>query len=106
VKVPLAASQPSPAVVVDGFGISFVLPFFPPGTRFFGAYGSGDALEGLAARALVRHQGPVFRLRSQGKPSTALEKYGLEDRGPCETVRTGGRGRLSLCPLVRVSPRS
>jgi hypothetical protein len=105
VNVPLTPVGKPAVVIVDGYGNSVALPFFPPGTRFFGLH-NGAAFDLMVARELERHKGPVFRLRPQSGAPTPLRRFGLEDGGQCETLRTGGRGRLSLCPLVRVSPGS
>jgi hypothetical protein len=105
VRVPPVPAKTPAVVLVDGSGISFALPFFPPGTRFFDAR-AGGPFGRLVARELERHQGPVLRLRPYHAAPTPLERFGLVDDGRCEAFRTDGRGRLALCPLSRLSPGS
>jgi hypothetical protein len=100
VEVPLG--KPA-AVLMDSTGVSFVAPFFPPGSRFFGTRGAGPALEQLVARELDRYPGPIVRLCRYGAPPEPLEKFGLVDEGRCKTIRSGSRGRLSVCRLARLS---
>jgi hypothetical protein len=104
VQVPFDPAQTPAVVLVDGFGSSFALPFFPPGVRFFGVTATGEAFERLVARELERHEGPVFRLRLRAFAPTPLSRLGYVDAGSCEEFRTQGRGRLSLCRLERVPP--
>jgi hypothetical protein len=99
VRVPLGEPV---AVLVDSTGISFALPFFPPGSRFFNVDRNGPLFDRLVARELDRHEGPVVRLRRLGAPYESLERFDLKDEGPCKTFRSGGRGRLSLCRLERL----
>ena len=100
VEVPLR--EPA-AVMVDATGVSFVAPFFPPGSRFFGTAGAGPALERVIAGELARHPGPFVRLCRYGAPPEPLERFGLVDEGRCETFRSGSRGRLWVCRLARLS---
>ena len=104
---PLRVSVPlrEPATVfVDSSGISFALPFFPPGSRFVTLDYNGPAVDRLAARVIESQTGPVFRLQLMGAPPVSRNRFGFVDDGPCEVFRSGGRGRLSLCRLRRVSP--
>jgi hypothetical protein len=100
VRVPLR--EPA-AVLVDNSGVSFALPFFPPGSRFFGIEGNGVVFDRLTAREIERHQGPVLRLCRAGAPPASVERFGLKEGGRCESFPTGGWGRLSLCRLERLS---
>jgi hypothetical protein len=89
------------AVLVDSTGISFALPFFPPGSRFFNVDRNGPLFDRLR-RGSSTVMRPVVRLRRLGAPYESLERFDLKDEGPCKTFRSGGRGRLSLCRLERL----
>jgi hypothetical protein len=97
------ASPPEPgaAVMVDGVTASFVLPYFPEGTRFFGVVQGGFApLHALVTDRLRAHRGPVYRLRVDSRPASPLESFGLADTDDCGAVRTRGI-QLVLCRLER-----
>jgi hypothetical protein len=78
-------------------------PLAVRGSRFFNVEGNGAVFDRMTAQELDRDAGPVLRLRRYGAPPVPLEKFGLVDDGPCETFRSGGRGRLSPCQLDRVT---
>jgi len=97
---------PGPAaVIVDGPGLSYVLPFLPAGSRFFGIGMGNPALDQLMAREIEHHQGAFLRLIHPGSAPSDLGWLGLSDAGQCGVLRTSGRGRLLLCPLAR-APRA
>jgi len=96
-----SAPEPGAAVMVDGGMASFVLPYFPEGTRFFGVVkGDFSPLHALVTDRLRAHPGPVYRLRVEGHPPSPLSQFGLTDTDACEPVRTRGT-RLVLCRLER-----
>jgi hypothetical protein len=105
VTVPLAPSDPPAAVLVDGPEVSYVLPFFPERTRFFGLHATTPPLLDDVKRAVAAHHGPVYRLIRQGERPSPVEAFGLTDDGHCQLFRTGGRGRMLLCPLGRPAGR-
>jgi hypothetical protein len=101
VRLPRMAEARDAVVIVDATGVSFVLPAFPPGTRFFGVAQLGG-LRPLIVRALRAHPGPILRLTRFDQPPSELEPLGLSDPDDCEIVKTRGH-RLRLCRLVRTS---
>jgi hypothetical protein len=101
VRLPKMVESGGAAVIVDGNVMSYVLPAFPPGTRFFGLAQLPD-LRPLIVRELWAHPGPVFRLTRADQPASALEPLGLRDSGDCETVRTR-LIHLGICRLVRTT---
>ncbi len=95
-------SPPAPgaAVIVEPT-TSFVAPYFPEGTRFYGVVPAGlSPLNTLMAERLRLHHGPVYRLRAANRPPSSLESFALADTDECTRVRTGGN-RLVLCRLER-----
>lgn len=97
------ASPPEPgaAVMVDGDMASFVLPYFPEGTRFFGVVkGAFSPLHALVADRLRAHRGPIYRLGVDWARPSPLLSFGLADTDECEPVRTRGT-QLVLCRLER-----
>jgi hypothetical protein len=106
VRYGAGARPPGPAaVIVDGPGLSYVLPFLPEGSRFFGIGMGSPALDRLVAREIERYPGPFLRLVQPERDPSDLAWLGLADAGPCGVLRTSGRGRLLLCPLAR-APRA
>jgi hypothetical protein len=101
VRLPKTAEARDAVVIVDATRVSFVLPAFPRGTRFFGLAQLGG-LRPLIIKELRAHTGPIFRLTRFDEPPSKLEPLGLSDPGDCETVRTRGN-RLGLCRLVRTA---
>jgi hypothetical protein len=102
VRYDVGARPPGPAaVIVDGPGLSYVLPFLPAGSRFFGIGMGSPALDQLVTRAIERHPGPFVRLVSPDSIPSDLGWLGLVDAGPCGVMHTSGRGQLLLCPLAR-----
>jgi hypothetical protein len=109
VRVPEMTGGGGAAVLVDGPEITFVLPAFPPQTRFFGLAMAG--LRPLVARQLWTHRGPFYRLSRADVPRTALAPLGLSDTGHCTIVRTrrfltglhSQPARLDFCQLTRLS---
>jgi hypothetical protein len=100
VRLPKTASARDAAVVVDGAYLSFVLPSFPPETRFFGV----RQLSGLApliVRELWTHRGPILRLTRADQTPVGLEPFGLSDSGDCEMIKAR-RVRLWLCPQAEL----
>jgi hypothetical protein len=104
VHVPLGADLPPALVLVDGYAVSFALPFFPAGTRFLGLTGTGSAFQALVAEEVRRSTGPLYRVRLRALPPTPIAGLGLRDVNPCKDFRTAGRGRLLLCRLERIVP--
>ena len=103
VEIPLAPSEPPAVVLVDGPEVSYVLPFFPERTRFFGIYATTPRLLEDIAREIERHRGPLYRVIRQGYGPAPLDRFGLVDGLPCVPFKTGGRGRILLCRLERVA---
>ena len=101
VRLPRMAEARDAAVIVDATCVSFVLPAFPPGTRFLGLAQLGG-LRPLIVKELRAHSGPIFRLARFDQPLSELDSLGLSDPGDCEIVKTRGH-RLGLCRLVRTS---
>ena len=101
VRLPRMAEARDAVVMVDASYVSFVLPAFPPGTRFFSVR-QLPGLKPLVTRELRAHPGPIFRLTRFDQPPSELGPLGLSDPDDCETVRTR-RNRLGLCRLVRTS---
>ncbi len=102
----VGAQPPGPAaVIVDGPGLSYVLPFLPAGSRFFGFGMGSPALDRLIAREIEHHPGPILRLIHPESIPSDLGWLGLSDAGQCGVLRTSGRGRVLLCPLAR-APRA
>lgn len=94
---------PGAVVMLDGPMTSFVAPYFPEGTRFFGVVPAGlRPLNALVTERLRTHRGAVYRLRPAGRPPSPLESLGLADTDECAPVHTGGT-RLVLCRLERTS---
>ena len=99
------ARPPGPAaVIVDGWSLSYVLPFLPAGSRFFGLCMGSPALERLVAQEIDRYPGPILRLTHAQSAPSDLGWLGLSDTGQCSVLRTSGRGRLLLCSLARARP--
>jgi hypothetical protein len=92
-------------VIVDGRGLSYMLPFLPPGSRFFGFAGDNRPLAELAAREIDRHPGPFLRLMHPWAVPSDLGWLALADTGECTWLRARGRGRALLCSLAR-TPRA
>lgn len=106
VRYGVGARPPGPAaVIVDGPGVSYVLPFLPEGSRFFGIGMGSPALDQLVAREIERHPGSILRLIHPESAPSDLGWLGLSDAGTCSVLHTSGRGRLLLCPLAR-APRA
>jgi hypothetical protein len=94
---------PGAVVMLDGPMTSFVAPYFPEGTRFFGVVPADlRPLNALVTERLRTHRGAVYRLRPAGRPPSPLESLGLADTDECAPVHTGGT-RLVLCRLERTS---
>jgi hypothetical protein len=84
--------------------VSYVLPSFPPTTRFFGVK-QLPGLRTLVARELRAHPGPILRLTRADQSRSDLAPYDLSDTGDCAIVRTR-KFRMDLCRLVRGRPSS
>jgi hypothetical protein len=95
-----SAPDPGAIVMVDGDTASFVLPYFPEGTRFLGMRRNLTPLHALVVDRLAAHQGTIYRLRVDRQPPSPLLPYGLTETDACEPVRTRG-ARFVLCRLER-----
>jgi len=95
---------PHSIVLVGGGLLSYALPSFPPGTRFFGLIGyQTEGFDTLISREVRRHSGPILLLgREDVALVTPLARFGLERTEDCAKIRTRPRLWLSLCRLARV----
>ena len=102
VRLPTLAAERGAAVIVDGAGMSYVLPSFPPEDRFFSVWQLAGFTP-LVERQLREHEGPIFRLTRGDQPPTPgmIEQFDLLDTGDCEMVKTRVF-RMGLCRLSRI----
>lgn len=99
VEVPTVSTSPPSVVLVDAITASWVLPFFPPQTRFLGLQQTTPRLLDEVRQVIAAQDGPIYRLTLRGSPSVSIEGFGLVETDSCETFGTGGRGRFRLCLL-------
>jgi hypothetical protein len=102
-KIPLPAGAAPAVVVVAGPETSYALPSFPEQTRFLGIVAATPLLLRDVSRAVAAHTGPCYVLLRQGGTLPPLEPFGLVPPETCALFKTGGRGRLQLCPVARAS---
>jgi hypothetical protein len=105
VRLPPQAHEADSLVLLDSSLSSFLIPYFPSGTRFAGLEGVGSSrFEELLSARIASHDGPVLWLVSRGRPaeSTGPERFGVRVTDDCGTIRTG-EGRWALCRVARPS---
>jgi len=103
IRLPPQAYEPDSLVLVDSPLSSFLIPYFPPATRFAGLEGAESArFEELLGARIASHRGPVMWLVSRGRPaeSTSPGRFGVVVSDDCGVIRTG-EGRWALCRVVR-----
>lgn len=103
VQGPQGFVPPNSIVLVGGGLLSYTLPFFPAGTRFFGLVGAQTrGFDPQIDRELRGHSGPILLLARADNPvPTPLSRFGLRLTDVCARVRTRPRSRLELCRLAR-----
>jgi hypothetical protein len=104
VRIPDRAVPPHAIVLVGGALLSYTLPSFPPGTRFFGLMGyQTNGLNPQISYELRHHTGPILLLsRDDVRVPTPLALFGLERTQECSQIRTRPHHRFDLCRLIRV----
>jgi hypothetical protein len=90
-----ARSTGPAAVIVDGPGLSYVLPFLPPGSRFFGI-GTGNPIPREARRSRGREPPRTFPVDPQQSVPSDLRWLGLSDTGSVVSA-CKPRTRSSFC---------
>lgn len=104
VNVPPAGREPDTLVLVAGGGVSFVIPYFPSETRFFGLDHGGSILFDARIREeLARHRGPVLLLGHPRQAPRELRRFGLVAAESWK-VDTGHLARIQLWRVARPSP--
>jgi hypothetical protein len=104
VDVPAVGREPKSLVLVAGTGVSFVIPFFPPETRFLGlAHGGSAFFDRRIAAELARHQGPILLLSHPRQRFPTLRRFGLRVTEECAKVDSDHLARIRLCRVVRAS---
>jgi hypothetical protein len=93
-KFPRLVGAPTRVVLMDAYGngFSFVIPFFPPKTRFFDMNHISAGFDEQIAYEVTHHHGPVLYMR----------RFGLREQHDCEDMRTG----IDRCELGSVEPSS
>jgi hypothetical protein len=103
IRLPPQAREPDTLVLLDSSLSSFLIPYFPPQTRFAGLEGLGsERFDDLLAARVASHRGPLLWLAYRGRhrESARPDHLGLVVTDDCGVVRTG-EGRWALCRLVR-----
>jgi hypothetical protein len=99
VQVPDLGRQPNTVVLMDAVAAAFVIPYFPPETRFFNLqHGISHHFSERIAQELSHHQGPLLYLRALGSRDR-LAELGLRPTGECADLGLGAGSRLRLCPV-------
>jgi hypothetical protein len=101
VRMPHLAQTPGAIVLLAIDGSSFIIPFFPPETRFFNLDHKGSARfdEQIAAQ-VAGWKGPIYYTPPIG--ARRLARLGLREHGHCEPIRAD-RNSYRLCVAERVS---
>jgi hypothetical protein len=104
VRMDPAAVPRGTVVFVAGGLLSYTLPFFPDGTRFFGLIGhQTEGFHGRIARELQNHRGEILLLSRPDNPmSLPLGLLGLRRTRDCTAVRAKPGESFDLCRLARV----